>query len=117
MRAFAVFAERLAMVRGDHDQRPIERVRGAQAVEERAERGVGVGDLSRVRIASVSRGIRLGRRVRFMRIVEMYPGEPRTGFGVRRSAFPVLMFLVLPAPSPQPPLRQYARRQRDHAGV
>ena len=50
--------------------------RGAQAIQEPAQRGVGVRDLARVGVLRIARPIRLRRRVRFVGIVEMRPGKP-----------------------------------------
>ena len=77
MRALAVLAERLPVVRRDDDERAVERARAAQAIQKGTERRVRVGDFPRVRIGGVARSIRLRRLVGIVRIVEVDPGEPR----------------------------------------
>ncbi len=76
VRHLAVLAERLAVVRGEDD----ERVGVVRAVERRLkewrERGVGGGDLAEVGRGAISRGERLRRRVREVRLVEVHPREP-----------------------------------------
>ena len=73
VRRLAVFAERLAVIGGDDDDRVVERVSGTKPVEQAAEHRVRIGDFGVVRRAA--RAI-FGRCVvRRVRIEQVHPGE------------------------------------------
>ena len=79
MGELAVLAERLAVVGDDDDERVIEHARGAERADQAADERVDAGDFAGVRRGGVTRAERLGRIVGSMGVVEVDPGEERSG--------------------------------------
>ena len=78
MRGLVVFAERLAVVGREYDERPAAgSAGGGERIEQRRERGVGGGHVAKVRIVRKTRRERLGRRVREVRLVQVHPAQVR----------------------------------------
>jgi hypothetical protein len=75
MRALAVVAQALAVVAGDHDQRPVAQSGRAEAFEQTAELRVHVRDLAVVEGSREPRGEGLGRAVRGVGVEVMDPGH------------------------------------------
>ena len=73
--ALAVLAERLAVIAGDDDDRPIQQAPAVERLEQPADLRVGKRDFADVRIAAYRRAERFGRIVRTVRVVEVRPQE------------------------------------------
>ena len=75
VRAFAVFAEALAVIAHHHDDGAIGEVMRIEIAEQPADLRIDEGDLADVRMPGVARLERLWRIVRRVRVVEMDPAE------------------------------------------
>ena len=69
-------AERFAVIPCDDDERARGRALFEDRRDERRERSVGRRHFAEIRRLAVLRRERLGRRVRKVRVVQVYPGEP-----------------------------------------
>ncbi len=75
----AMLSEGFAVVRGQNDERSVQRPGSFEAGEKPSQGGIGVSDLAVVFPAPISRGIRRRRLVRGMGIEIMDPSEERRG--------------------------------------
>ena len=76
VRRLAVLAERLAVVGGEDDERPLTRARREERLEERPQGGIRRRHLALVGLGGKARGERGGRLVREVRLVQVDEGEP-----------------------------------------
>jgi hypothetical protein len=75
VRAFAMFAEALAVIAHDDNHRAIGEVMRVEVGEQASDLRIDKRDLADVRMAGIARLERFGRIVRGMRVIEVHPAE------------------------------------------
>jgi hypothetical protein len=84
MRLFAVVAEALAVVGDDGDERPVQQTDPGELVQDGAQGGVRERDLPIVRVVDEQGAERRRRLVGLVGVIEVQPGEERSGGALAR---------------------------------